>query len=244
MGPGARGEGAGGAGEDDDDEEALLVVAVSAKLRNRLPCSRGPRGTSISPRDLPSCVTDAAERGRHACEEVGESTSRTGTRTTRALTPAARVDATRRRGRCWLEGVIFERKLGALKPPLLTLIFVPPASENYDRRRLMRAFRGGRDVSLEQGKKNGSACASAKEGCRREMLSTQRRSKKGRQRRWGDQKKRSQGGKKAPAFSTFSLLASAGSKKHVKVGCRRIKKARKTGPTSAGNAHQKERLGH
>ena len=118
MGPGARGEGAGGAGEDDDDEEALLVVAVSAKLRNRLPCSRGPRGTSISPRDLPSCVTDAAERGRHACEEVGESTSRTGTRTTRALTPAARVDATRRRGRCWLEGVIFERKLGALKPPL------------------------------------------------------------------------------------------------------------------------------
>jgi len=99
-------------------------------------------------------------------------------------------------------------------------------------------------VSLEQGEKNRSARASAKEGCRREMLSTLRRSKKGRQRRWGDQKKRSQGGEKAPAFSTFSLLASARSKNHVKFGCCRIKKARKTGPTSAGNAHQKERLGH
>jgi len=137
----------------------------------------------------------------------------------------------------------FRKEIGGLEATSLNPNF-RATCENYDRRRLMRAFRGGRDVSLEQGKKNGSACASAKEGCRREMLSTQRRSKKGRQRRWGDQKKRSQGGKKAPAFSTFSLLASAGSKKDVKVGCRRIKKARKTGPTSGGNAHQKERLGH
>ena len=56
MGPGAREEGT----EDDDDdaeEEAetvllfvFTVVVVSARLRNLSPCSRGPRGTSISPR--------------------------------------------------------------------------------------------------------------------------------------------------------------------------------------------------
>ena len=92
IGPGAREE--GGA------EELLTVVvaaapSLSARLRNLLPCSRGPRGTSISPRDLPPCVTDAAERGRHAREEVGESKRRA-----RARAPTASlVGETRRRCR-------------------------------------------------------------------------------------------------------------------------------------------------
>lgn len=47
---------------------------------NLSPCKIGPEGTSISPRDLPACVTDAAERGRHARDDDAAERSTTATR--------------------------------------------------------------------------------------------------------------------------------------------------------------------
>jgi hypothetical protein len=98
MGPGARGEGeeVEAEGSTTTAEAATLssfftVELVSTRLLLKwLPCSRGPRGTSISPRDLPACVTAAAERGLQACEEEGRR-SRRRRRAARGAAAAAAV---------------------------------------------------------------------------------------------------------------------------------------------------------
>lgn len=147
MGPGATEEGT------EEEEEALTVVGVavslSARLRNLAPCSSGPRGTSISPRDLPACVTDAAERGRHANEGAGEESTSRKKATAAAREVGEKPGRCRRRRRCWLVGdVIFRDRNGGTTPRYPSEATFRVSCKNCDRKCLRGSFRGGEGVSF------------------------------------------------------------------------------------------------
>lgn len=152
MGPGARGEGT-------EEEVFTVVVSLSVRLRNLAPCSRGPRGTSISPRDLPACVTDAAERGRHAREGLGEESRKKATATAREV--GEKPGRCRRRRRCWLVGdVIFSRSKLGDRSALPSEDKFRVSCKDYDRKCLLGASEGEKGVSFgrERERERGADC--------------------------------------------------------------------------------------